>query len=509
MRRAWISALIVLVVWGCGGSSPESRRFKAESELFALNKDWQELNIKPELVSKEDRVKIADRFLALAERYRHAAATSDTSEAAEATLQTRAIAARALITAGDIYAGLGEGTLADSLYGRVIDTYGDLPRMVAEAAIDRGVVAEREGRLRDAAAAYARAVGRVMPSAEGEGPERRIMPLPLHIARLRSQAAGDTLGESRAPYYKESRAYYEALADRFAGEPLGIEARSRLVDAATDLGEWSEAVRQLRVLERETRGRTGDAHDLGEIRYAMAEAQRRMGLADSSAATMESILRDAPKSPLAPRALIALALYAEDRGRVPGALAYLERIPKEYPGAEDERALAMLARARIFERTGRWQESLELYRALPLEHPLSEPALLAPIEIVQHYARTGDAEARGRALKDAEGAYRQFIQRYPAQVYTISARAKLVDVLSTEKRYGEAVDELLLIAQAQKGKQAGVLSLLRAASVALTEMKDTDRALEILDRGSAWYEGSDLGRRLAGEAARIRRENGR
>jgi hypothetical protein len=54
-----------------------------------------------------------------------------------------------------------------------------------------------------------------------------------------------------------------------------------------------------------------------------------------------------------------------------------------------------------------------------------------------------------------------------------------------------------------------VLSLLRAASLALTEMKDTDRALEILDRGSSWYEGSDLGRRLAGEAARIRKENGR
>jgi outer membrane protein assembly factor BamD (BamD/ComL family) len=169
----------------------------------------------------------------------------------------------------------------------------------------------------------------------------------------------------------------------------------------------------------------------------------------------------------------------------------------------------MLARARIYERTGRWQEALELYRALPVEHPLSEPALLAPIEIVQHHTRTGDAEARGRALKDAEASYREFIERYPSQGYTISARAKLVDVLTTEKRYGEAVDELLLIAQAQKGKQAGVLSLLRAASLALTEMKDTDRALEILDRGSSWYEGSDLGRRLAGEAARIRKENGR
>lgn len=509
MRRAWISALIVVSVWGCGGSSPESRRFKAESELFELNKDWRELNIKPELVAKEDRVEIADRFVALANRHRDVAATSDTSEAGQAALQTRAIVARALITAGDIHAGLGEGALADSLYGRVIDTYDDLPRMVAEAAIDRGVVAEGEGRLRDAAAAYARAVGRVMPSAEGAGPERRIMPLPLHIARLRAQAAGDTLGESLAPYYKESRAYYEALAGRFAGQPLGIEARSRLVDAATDLGEWSEAIRQLRVLEGEIRGLAVEGHDLGEIRYAIAEAQRRMGQADAGAATMESVLKDAPKSPLAPRALIALALYAEDRGRTPGALAYLERVPKEYPGAEDERALAMLARARIYERTGRWQEALELYRALPLEHPLSEPALLAPIEIVQHHSRTGDAEARGRALKDAEASFREFIERYPSQAYTILARAKLVEVLTTEKRYGEAVDELLVIAQAQKGKQAGVLSLLRAASLALTEMKDVDRALEILDRGSSWYEGSDLGRRLAGEAGRIRRENGR
>jgi tetratricopeptide (TPR) repeat protein len=509
MRRVWISALLVLLAAGCGGSSPESRRFKAESELFALNKDWQELNIKPELVAKEDRIAIADRYVALADRYRHIAVTTDTSAAGQADLQTRAIAARALITAGDIHAGLNEGTVADSLYGRVLDTYEDLPRMVAEAAIDRGMVAEREGRLRDAAAAYARAVGRVMPSDEGEGPERKVMPLPLRIARIRAQAAADTLGESRAPYYKETRAYYEALADRYAGQPLGIEARSRLVDAATDLGEWSEAIRQLRVLEEETRKLPGEARDLGEFRYAIAEAQRRLGQEDDGAATLESILREAPKSPMAPRALIALALHAENKGRIPEALAYLERVPMEYPGAEDERALAMLARGRIYEQTGRWQESLELYRALPLEHPLSEPALMAPIEIVQHHTRTGDAEARGRALKDAEASYREFIERYPSQGYTISARAKLVDVLTTEKRFGEAVDELLLIAQAQRGKQAGVLSLLRAASLALTEMKDVDRALEILDRGSSWYEGSDLGRRLAGEAARIRKENGR
>ncbi len=509
MRRVWISTLIVLSAWGCGGSSPEGRRFEAERDLFALNKEWQELNIKPDLVTKEDRAKIADRFAALGERYRGVAATSDTSASGRAMLETRAIAARAFITAGDIHAGLGDGILADSLYALVIEGYDDLPRMVAEAAIDRGVAAEREGRLRDAAVSYARAVGRVMPSTEGEGPERKIMPLPLHIARLRAQAAGDTLGASRAPYYVEARAYYETVAAKVGGQPLGIQARSRLVDAATDLGEWSTAVRQLRILERETRGLPGDAHDLGEIRYAIAESQRRMGQPDSSEASMESVLRDAPKSPFAPRALIALALYAEDKGKMSEALGYLERVPKEYPGAEDAGALAMLARARIYERTKRWQEALELYRALPLEHPLSEPALLAPIEIAQHHDRAGDAEARGRALKDAEASYREFIQRYPTQGYTISARAKLVDVLTIEKRYAEAVDELLQIAQAQKGNQAGVLSLLRAASLALTEMKDVDRALEILDRGSSWYEGSSLGQQLAREAARIRKENGR
>ena len=179
------------------------------------------------------------------------------------------------------------------------------------------------------------------------------------------------------------------------------------------------------------------------------------------------------------------------------------------PRTENGHAWPFRPPAPACERTNRWQEALELYRAIPLAHPLSEPTLLAPLEIVQHYARVGDAEGRGRALKDAEDAYREFIERYPSQGYVVSARAKLADVLATEKRYGEAVEELLQIAQAQKGNQAGVVSLLRAASMAISEMQDVDRALEILDRGSSWYEGSDLGRELRKEAERIRRENGR
>jgi TolA-binding protein len=505
MRRARVVLLAcVVAVSGCAPISGIGTRFQAERSLWHLNREWQRLSIRPDLVTDSQRLAVARGYENLAARAGKVPAPTDTSRAGRTAAQTRAIAARAALTAGQIYEGMGRLTRADSLYREVEAQFTDLPRMAAEGAMDRGALAERLKRPAEAADHYQKVVDLLGPAPASGGSSVRVMDLPLRIARLRAAAAGDTAAAARAPFYARARAWYEAAAEHPPSPAVGLQARSRLVDLATDLHHWSEAAHQLRVLERQGKAMNPPLTDPGEIRFALAAVERKRGAPDSSAAVLRSLVRDAPRSRYAPQALLALASLAQAGNRSEEALADLDRVLSDYPGAEDEVAAALLAKAQILERTDRWSQALEILKALPVEHPLTEGALAAPALIVDHYGRVGDAQARGQALDRAEAAYRAFLERYPQNALSAIAQSRLADVLVEEKRYREAVDELTGMARDRRGTQAGMTALIRAAGLATTQLADTTRAIALLEQGGNWYRGTAFGRRIADVAAGLR-----
>ncbi len=503
-RRLCLLLVLVPFLAGCGGSPGLGRRFRAERALWHADREFKQLSIRPDLTSNTDRERVAERYQEIARRYGGPAAPGDTSLAAG---ERRTVAARALMDAAEVYLSFGRAGRADTLFARVEQEYADLPRMAGEAAWRRGAEAERMGRNQVAVRSYARAISAVPPHPGAPGVEGIVLGLPLRVARLRAASLADTSLAARKTVYEDSRAYYQRVADREPKSQAGLEAQSRLVDIDTDLQEWPGAISGLRRLlgEMRTSGDSLSGRDPGALRFAMAEAQRRMGARDSSAATLKRLVREEPRSPYAPRALLALSVLERNRGDDEAALQDLEKVTSDYPGAEDENAQARLWTADIYEKSDRWPKALEVYRSIPVEHPLTAAALAAPLRIVQHYSRVGDAEARGQALAEAEKAYKDFESRYPNRQLGLAAREQLVDVYLTEKRYPEAVQELVGIAADTRGQSRGVDAAFQAASLAVNQLGDTTRAIQILDQASGWYAPSAISNQLSGEAARLRR----
>ena len=510
MRRTLVLlAAMLVIVSGCVPTSEVGVRFEAERSLWRLNREWQRLSIRPDLVEDSQRLAVAREYEDLAARLGSTPAPADTGQAGRASAEIRAIAARAALTAGQIHEGMRDSDRADSLYAEVETRFADLPRMAAEGAMSRGLLAERLKRPTEAADQYQKVVDFLGPAPASGGSGINVMDLPLRIARLRAAAAGDTSAVSRSPFYTQARTWYEAAVRDYPNTPVSLKARSRLVDLATDLHRWSDAARQLRSLEREGMAMDPPLADPGEIRFALAAVERSRGAPDSSEAVLRSLVRDAPKSRFAPRALLALASLAQADDRSEQALADLDRLVRDYPDAEDEVAAALLAKARILDHLDRWPEAQEILKALPVGHPLTESALAAPRAIVDHYDRVGDAEARGQALDRAEAAYRGFLERYPTNALSANAESGLADILVMEKRYRDAVDELAGLASNRRGTQVGVSALLRAADLAYYQLADTTRAISLLEQGGNWYQGTDFGRRIADVAAKLRGRAGR
>jgi TolA-binding protein len=289
---------------------------------------------------------------------------------------------------------------------------------------------------------------------------------------------------------------------------LAVEARIHLAEIDSDLGAWQNAVTELAQAEADIRALDPSPRDPADIRFSIGMIQSRQGRdPEAGRNTFDSLVADYPESPAAPRALLALATLMSGRGEVEEALGYLDRIRDDYPQAEQLAARAMLAKGRILERNDRWSDALKIFRSLPAEHPLSEPALQAPLEIVAHYSRLEDEPAVANELERAEEFYRGFLERYPPGPASVSARQKLVQTLSLQERYGDAVTELVGLGTSLSPSPQGVQFLIRAAQMSFIQLADTARTAEILETAGELFSDADVGRWAASEARRLRNES--
>jgi tetratricopeptide (TPR) repeat protein len=501
MRRALL-ALVILVLAGCGGDAAIGARYRAERGLWRLDREAERLSIRPDLVTQ-------DQWMALAGRY-ESLATSDKARvpSTPAGNDWRATEAVALVRSAQIHAALGDSTHMLELYSRVETDYADVPKVAGEVALARGKIAESRRDWTKAIAAYRSVLERVEPKADKVGVAKTALELPLHIARLAAVAAGDTAAAARAPHYREAESTYRSLIA--AGDSATVaEAHAYLAQAASDLGDWPTALAEVRRAETESRKLTPPPREPASLRYSAAGIERRMGDERGYRATLDSLIVDYPKSSFAPRALLALADQAAGEGRTEDALTFLERVGKDYANEEDLAAQAMLARGRLLERADRWSEAQEVFRALPVDHPVTAAALSSPLEIAGHYERVGDTEGRRSALERAEAQYRDFLSRYPEGKLSATADQQLVSTLTLLGRKKDALDQMLGLSERYRGTNRGANYAFAAARYAYLEMGDTARAADILDRAAATYKDADFGRWAGTEAARLRHGGGK
>ena len=507
--KARLAVVLVLAGLGaCGGEALIGARYRAERELWHLNEEYRRLDIKPQLVGPDTWRALAVRYEDMAASYAIAPKT-DTADTVAHELRT--LVARSLISAAQIRANIGDSLQMHANYRRVLANFQDIPLLVAEVVLAQGRIAEAAQKWGEAASAYSNIVEHVAPLPGDPGVPGAVLELPLRVARLRHQeivqavAAGDTTGARAA-----ARAAYADAEQRYAywisTQPqtrLALEAHLHLADTAADQAHWQVALQELRLVEKQVAGNKESIVDAGNVRFSIALVQNRFAPAESTRATLLSLLAEYPQSPAAPQALLALANQAARLGATNDALDYLDRLRDDYAGADQLNAEGLLTRGRLLERESRWAEALDAFRNLPVRHPLSEPALQAPLEIVAHYTRVEDTQEANAALARAEREYRQLLARYPAHPITLSTRTKLVQTLALQKRNDEALTELLAISDALQGHPQGATYMLQAARFAYNQMDDHPRAAEILARLAKSYPNMDIGRWAAAEATRL------
>lgn len=498
MRRLAIVLCVAFLAGACASDRQIGRRYRAERDLWRANWEFQNLSMRPKEVSK-------DRWMAMASMFESIAARCLSPTGAMSKGQTRqelqTLAARALFNAAQIHETVFDSVGVERIYVNMAQEFKELPPIAGKVALARGRIAERRGLPGQAADLYQGVVDRIDPDPGKSGVAGVVMDLPLRIARLRSAGVGE--GE-RADCYAAARAYYERLAN---DADSGIEASAvgHLAQVAGDLGDWDQAKRYLRLFESQMRKLKAPPQAPADVRFAIAQVEGRSGAApESIRATLASVLDDYPKCRIGPQVLMALAENADVQNRMEEALGYLDRVGADYKTNIDAQSQALLARCRLLERHDRWSEALAGLRELPTQYPLSEEALLTPLEIVNHYKRVHDDQGAGTALSEAEQSYRDFIDKYPKVPLTFFARERLAQTLVLEEKYEPAVTEMVSLGEDMRDSPRGAAFLLGAADLAKTKLMDKARAVSILDRAAQLYQSDDVGRWAASEAQSIR-----
>ncbi len=511
------AALVVLAMApACAQDEYVGPRFRAEREMWRINQEFRRLSIKPELVETETWRALAERYEKLSADFEYVHATEASAPADQARTELRGLVARAWVNAAQVHAMIGDSLQMAENYERVTKEFQDLPLVVSEVALAQGQLAENQREWEKAAAAYQGIVDRVQPQPGEPGVAGAVLKLPLRIARLRVAAAAATKTQSAeqienpalaasSPNYDEARRRYGDWIRAHPGTRLEVESRLCLAELAADQSRWDAALSEVHAVEKQVKAMDDPPTEPGGLRFTTAMLQSRASAPpDSIRKTLRSIPQEYPQSPSAPQALLALSRQAATLGAMDDALEYLDQLRDDYPQWASPAAQGMLLRAQILEKDGRWFDAYNVLRALPVQYPMSEEALQAPLEIVAHYLRSEDQDEVDSALKRAEQEYREFIERYPKQPETLFARTKLVQTLLLQKRFDDAIGELLGISDAMQENPRAANFMLEAARVAQQNLGNSERAAEILEQIGVKFPKMQIGQWASSEAARLR-----
>jgi TolA-binding protein len=175
----------------------------------------------------------------------------------------------------------------------------------------------------------------------------------------------------------------------------------------------------------------------------------------------------------------ALRLAQNDAAGAARQFRDLEQAPG-VPAAVASRA--MLARAKILEKMGAWDEAYALLRRLESLHPFTTAAIEAPLVVTRHYVAAGNAAMVEMAMTHATEYYNSLLDRrsaYPGN--RVMVQSALAESFVASGRADEAA-RLLGTGSESWDEVSTAAGMLKAAEIYLAVLNNPGEARATLEK---------------------------
>lgn len=226
---------------------------------------------------------------------------------------------------------------------------------------------------------------------------------------------------------------YLKFRETYPGEVMAEDVRFYLAQKLMQREAFAEAIKQLQAgLAEYPTGQWAEA-SFNALGVAYAGAKRF----DEAEKVLQEFAKKFPESELVPYSFFVLAETYLEQERYNAAIELYEKISKDYPAAPiaadaGERAQEVrLMYADVLINTNRIDEAVEQLRGVTASNLVEQAALLV-----------GEAYTRGERYDEAERAYEEFVQQYPASGLKAQALFALAEVRMRKEAYNEAEEAL-------------------------------------------------------------------
>jgi TolA-binding protein len=485
-RALWLLLLVPLTA-GCSAHDDVRVRYQIERMLWSAQFYQRRVNIAFVSGSTRDMQRAIDAYRAVVAADPFATATHpDWDPAVSHDIQELIVSARVALAnlyfatehyadAGTLYAQtlkLGSLNFKDMLdvrmgAARVSYMEGDSRRVIEQCAgIFRGVAASPE-----------------FWSGQGEIDDV-FLNIPVALVQLHHDDGEIAAADSA---YATASAFYQRVSSTWPGSRTDWQARMAIVQLHMIREEWNAALDGMTRILADPHQQAGDAAGLSLV---VGEIQAfRLHDADAGRAQFNAVRSRYPGTFASYAAAFDLAALREESDPAGAAVDY--RNLENLAGAPDAVASrAMLARARILEHTGDWDEAYSILKRIEQLYPFTAAAMEAPLVAIRHYAANGPTEMLELSLAHAQEYYNTLLDRssaFPGSRST--AEAALVESYLASGKAGDAARALSDGSQSWDDESTAA-GMLKAADLYHTTLHDDAQARATLEKVKARFPGT-------------------
>ncbi len=301
--------------------------------------------------------------------------------------------------------------------------------------------------------------------------------VPVALVRMYRDAGNDS---AAAEFGRLGSEFYERIARERDGTRTAWQARLGAVQLHLIRREWNAATEGLQGILADSLQTAGDP---GRLELLDAEIYA-FALEDTARAlhALNAIIDRYPDEIVAYAARYDIGALRAAHGDPASATEIFRSLESEDRTPATVASRAMLARARLLERSGNWDDAYTLLRRVVQLYPFTEAAIEAPIVVTQHYMDVGQKELARRALDRAREYYLSLLDRrsqFRGDRFVV--QAALAESYVTAGR-GADVAELLGSGSPQWDETSTAAAMLRSAEVYASVLGDTDHAAAMLKK---------------------------